>query len=390
MAARLAGLKSRTFVLNNVHEDAPDLFHTRWVLSYLRGPLTRKQVRALSRGDAQGMAQPATSSHTRVSHASDQTGVGLRAGVAGAVGAAGADAGAASVSEARPILPDGIPERFLGGSPGCRYRAGLMGTVTCHFRHARTQTDEWHDISVIVPELGESIAGLFDAAEVHDLSRLPIRDEPAEGAAFGELPAGTTTKQKWRSVGKAIKTHIYATQALRRYRCAELKLWSSPGEDHAAFVGRVALMHREERDVAMEKLRKKYEPKLRRLEARIQKAEQKVEREKGQVRQRQLDTAVNVGTTVLGALFGRKSVARAGASARSAGRISQEKQQVKDAEENLVSLQEDLEALELEFEASVTDAKLELAEAPEVTETLVRPLKSDLDVRELAVLWIQE
>src|SRR6185503_17178524 len=44
---RLAGLDKRIFVLNNVHDDAPELFETRWALSYLRGPLTRAQIKLL-------------------------------------------------------------------------------------------------------------------------------------------------------------------------------------------------------------------------------------------------------------------------------------------------------------------------------------------------------
>jgi hypothetical protein len=43
----LAGLGSRVFLLNNVHEDAPVIFHVRWVMSYLRGPLTRRQIKSL-------------------------------------------------------------------------------------------------------------------------------------------------------------------------------------------------------------------------------------------------------------------------------------------------------------------------------------------------------
>ncbi len=35
------------FLLNNVHEDAPEVFQTRWTLSYLRGPLTRTQIKQL-------------------------------------------------------------------------------------------------------------------------------------------------------------------------------------------------------------------------------------------------------------------------------------------------------------------------------------------------------
>ena len=44
----LSGLDSRVFLLNNVHEDRPVLFHTRWAMSYLRGPLTRAQIRLLA------------------------------------------------------------------------------------------------------------------------------------------------------------------------------------------------------------------------------------------------------------------------------------------------------------------------------------------------------
>ena len=43
----LAGLGNRVFLLNNVHEDAPEVFQTRWTLSYLRGPLTRTQIKQL-------------------------------------------------------------------------------------------------------------------------------------------------------------------------------------------------------------------------------------------------------------------------------------------------------------------------------------------------------
>ena len=47
MEQTLAGLESRIFVLNNVHEDAPEVFESRWAMSYLRGPLTRKQIKTL-------------------------------------------------------------------------------------------------------------------------------------------------------------------------------------------------------------------------------------------------------------------------------------------------------------------------------------------------------
>ncbi len=47
MEQTLAGLSNRIFLMNNVHDDGPEVFETRWVMSYLRGPLTRKQIKSL-------------------------------------------------------------------------------------------------------------------------------------------------------------------------------------------------------------------------------------------------------------------------------------------------------------------------------------------------------
>ncbi|MHC5544238.1 ATP-binding protein, partial [Singulisphaera rosea] len=47
MDTLLSGLAKRTFLMHNVHEDHPQVFQSRWVLSYLRGPLTRQQIKTL-------------------------------------------------------------------------------------------------------------------------------------------------------------------------------------------------------------------------------------------------------------------------------------------------------------------------------------------------------
>ena len=44
----LSQLGNRMFLMNNVHEDAPVVFETRWAMSYLRGPLTRAQIKSLT------------------------------------------------------------------------------------------------------------------------------------------------------------------------------------------------------------------------------------------------------------------------------------------------------------------------------------------------------
>jgi len=46
----LSGLSQRIFLMNNVHEDAPVVFESRWAMSYLRGPLTRDQIKKVMDG----------------------------------------------------------------------------------------------------------------------------------------------------------------------------------------------------------------------------------------------------------------------------------------------------------------------------------------------------
>src|SRR6185369_12275467 len=49
----LSQLGNRVFLMNNVHEDGPVVFETRWVMSDLRGPLTRSQIKTLMAGRRQ-------------------------------------------------------------------------------------------------------------------------------------------------------------------------------------------------------------------------------------------------------------------------------------------------------------------------------------------------
>ena len=56
----LSGLSQRIFLMNNVHEDGPVVFESRWAMSYLRGPLTRDQIKKLMDGK-----RPATTTASR-------------------------------------------------------------------------------------------------------------------------------------------------------------------------------------------------------------------------------------------------------------------------------------------------------------------------------------
>ena len=112
-----------------------------------------------------------------------------------------------------------------------------------------------------------------------------------------------------------------------------LKAWSRPGESERDFRLRLVQASREERDEALEKLRAKYTPKLEAIQEQIRRAQEKVEREQSQASKTGWDATIAVGTSVLGAILGRKkisktNVGRATSAAKAANRAAQQHSEV--------------------------------------------------------------
>ncbi|MAC29478.1 MAG: ATP-binding protein, partial [Myxococcales bacterium] len=94
----LAGLRSRVFLMNDVHEEAPVLFHTRWAMSYLRGPLTRQQIGQLMAERKAGVDAAPSPGGLGAGAAATGTGAGAAGAGAAGAGASGAGAGASAAA----------------------------------------------------------------------------------------------------------------------------------------------------------------------------------------------------------------------------------------------------------------------------------------------------
>jgi uncharacterized protein DUF87 len=71
MGELLAGLTNRVFLMNNVHEDAPVVLESRWAMSYLRGPLTREQIKILMKDRRPEAAAAPAADATRTARADE-------------------------------------------------------------------------------------------------------------------------------------------------------------------------------------------------------------------------------------------------------------------------------------------------------------------------------
>lgn len=370
----LAGLGNRVFLMHNVHEDAPVVFQVRWTMSYLRGPLTRQQIKTL-------MADRRSSSAT-----SPEPGKPAAAVVAGS-----------DLSTARPVLPPEIVQRFLPvrsqGADGAQlvYQPAALGVAKVYFGDPKAGVDTTEDVALLAPIAADAIA--WESATAFDGSQIEVEQEPAADARYGALPAGAARAKALDAWKKAFVETLFRTRKVTLYRSPALGVTSQAGETEAAFRVRLQQAGREERDRQVETLRKKYAPKIAALQDRIRRAQQATERESNQASQSKLNVLVSVGATLLGALCGRKTlsvtnITKATTAARNVGKSMKESSDVTRAEENVATLQSQLEALEAEFR---TESDALAGRTDPTTETfepvVVKPKKSNITNPQVSLAW---
>jgi hypothetical protein len=381
----LANLGNRVFLMRNVHDAAPVLFRTRWTLSYLRGPLTLQEIAKLSRS------------------ASDDAQTGSVASAAARPPNEGKTIAAArrsstpessSVSD-KPIVPADIKELYLDqSSADATYLPRVLGIARLHFVDKTAALDVWETRSVIAP-LDDSESNVdWSHADVGGDLQSQLSNDPPENARYADAPAALLRAQNYRSWQKELASHLYSTSTLPIFHCPSVGQSVAPGTSEGDFRAKLSLALREKRDAEIEKLRKKYAPKLATLQDQLRRADERVERERSDLSQHKMQTAISVGTSILGALLGRKAISvgnaqRVGSAARSAGRLRKESGDIERAEETREAIQLRLAEMQNELETEVSRLRSELDPATVVIEqTSVKPRKTDIDVRTVALLWV--
>ncbi|MGH8286382.1 MAG: ATP-binding protein, partial [Steroidobacteraceae bacterium] len=257
----MAGLTQRVFLMRNVHDDAPVLFKSRWALSYLRGPLTGLEIARL---------MGTHKSEARRGH----------------------DAPAATIPAAadtafpRPNVPSDVPEYFLPATSGpesITYRPMIFGAAKLHFVDAKLDLDRWQTLGFVAPLAEDAEEPVW--AEAHGAPELRERLErsPASNASFAPLPGVALRTASYATWGKRLGAHPCERARADVLVCDALKATSAPGESEGDFRARLALKAREQRDAAVDALRKKYTPKFTSLEDRERRAIERTERERSQL-----------------------------------------------------------------------------------------------------------
>jgi len=397
----LSALGSRVFLMNNVHDDAPTIFETRWVLSYLAGPLTRTQIRTL-------MSKPATGGVAAVEPVASVAASGATSVVAPsrASAAAAGDRAAnarepqpaappAGTSATRPVLPPDVPQYFAPvrtnrpGGAALRYEPRVLGLASIYYNDAKQGVETEVPIA-LASEIGAGPVPVdWQNSEETHLSEGDLEAEPAPDATFGPLGVAAARAKSYADWKRDLTDFLFRSEKLELFRSPGLKESSRPDEAERDFRARLAHAARELRDAQVDKLRAKYQSKLATLQERHRKARAAVEAQSSQATLATVSTAASVGSAIFTALFGRSRTAAGAATAvRGAGRVLQEKGDVKRAEETAEAVAVQIRELEAQLQAEIDEIGARIDPATEELLTVsLKPKKTNIKVRAVALIW---
>jgi Helicase HerA, central domain len=414
IGSTIAGLAKREFVLRRAGKDHPEVFTTRWAMSYLRGPLTRDQIALLMADQkAASVAAPGAASTGGSSRSEAETSPATSNGAGEVPSSSPASPSAPTTAlqhdeiSMQPEVASGVPVRWadvaspwlatIGGDPrGTRYEAAIVARVALRYddEKANLVHDEEYE-AVLFPLADPVDASRSIAVDYDDRDLRP--DAPA--SCVYRLPnAAIKNKTFWTRVERDLIDSLVRSRPVDLASNRDLKMYGRPGESDADFTARCLTAANDLADKEIAALRGKYAEKVTRLQTQIQAAEDRAQVLDTERKGRRSQEALSTAGSILGDLLGgRKSrggmlgsiFSKAGTAAGRRTRTATAGDRLDAAENKLEALHQQLEDLEAELGQEVTDIDAKwMTKAKNITDLKVGLERTDVKVIQLALVWI--
>jgi len=374
----LSGLGNRVFLLNDVHEDAPAVFETRWAMSYLRGPLTREQIKILVEPTKQYRA-------TLVPSPSQSSAIGERPSTAPLITKSALE---------KPMIPPNVQEYFLPSEKSKEqqknliYSPMIVGAAQICFSDPKASVNIAEEKMFLAPVSDSPMPVNWEEAKEIEVKISDLESTPTEVDAYTDLPSAVLNAKNYAVWAKDFENWLFRTQKIELLKSNYLNELSKPEESDRDFRIRLQQLSREKRDQQAEKIREKYASSFARLDERFRKAKMNLEEQRAQAKSQKYQVAVSIGETLLGSFLGRKSSTRVTRSAREIARTRKESRDRENAEQNVKAIEQERAKLETRFQSEISS--METRTNP-LTETLdkvsITPSRADITVRLVALVW---
>jgi hypothetical protein len=394
----ISGLGKRQFVLKRAGKDQPELFTTRWAMSYLRGPLTRDQIAVLM-ADRKQVAEPAPTATPAATAAT-------AAPAAPATNAAPLPASPAVDDDASVLAPevaDGIPVRWIdvaapwlgavGGDPrGTRLQAAVVARVAMRFDDAAAELIHDEEYELVLTPLVE-LLDVTAAADV-DHDERDLRPDAPVGVTYVLPEAKIKNKTFWTKLQRDLIDHVVRSRELRLLANKQLKMVARPGESDDAFQARCLAAADDRADAEIAKLKDAYDTRLKRIRDQLEAAEGRADVLREERQGKRNEELLSTVGGVLGGIFGKRRSSSGvfgslGRAAGKRGRTSAAGARLDAAEDKVQSLSDQLIELQGDLENEVTEIDVRWATLAKEIQPIDVPLeKGDVKVTQLVLGWM--
>lgn len=401
----ISGLGKREFVLRRAGKDKPEVFTTRWAMSYLRGPLTRDQIATLM-ADQKAAQQAAQPDAPRTAKAPPPS--AAAAGAASATAAASpTTAGDVHTSPVAPQVAEGIPVRWadaaapwltaVGGDPrGTRLSAAVVARVALRYDEDKADLIHDEEYEAVIHPLAQQVDA--SRAIAADYDERDLRAEAPASPAYVLPEAPLKNKTFWSGVQRDLVDHLVRSRSLQLQVNRSLKLYSRPGETIEAFAQRCQEVADAKGDEETAGLRDKYQTKVQRLRDELRTAEGRAEVLEAEAKGRRNNELLSTAGSILGGLLGgRRSrgsvigsvLGKAGTAAGRRGRSSAAGKRLDAAEDKIQALHQELEDVEQELVSEVAEIDARWMDvAKQINTEQISLEKTDVKVTQLALVWL--
>jgi hypothetical protein len=349
----ISGVQKRVFLVHDIHRKAPALVHSRFAMSYLRGPLTRNEIEVLvPETEAEPVAPSGAGDPAMVETASARPAPPAAATTARAV------------QSTPPPLPAPLQSRYLNRNGGNIARPHLWVKAAVRYKVGQGSSEERvHSLAFhLDPEISPSEVVATEPIEVDEAA---MSDSAPAAIAFGELPDYIAINGV-KAIEKALRERLDDRFAIELLYDPATKLVSRPDESADAFATRVA----DAPTIAN---------KRRTLESRLQSKRATLASKEAETKARGMEKWASLGTSILaniGILSGRKRTVTGVGGVLSKQRMESTARSMTQRLQNEIA---DLEG-QLQELSDIDPLRFETR--------AVKPARSDVAVLRYDILWI--
>lgn len=378
----ISNLGKRVFILHSVHENTPVIFQTRWAMSYLRGPLTKNEIKSLMKNKI-----PEVQVSSSKSIVSNEISIDKK-------------------TTSRPTISSEIQQVFIPLTKSSNlvmqeiknknqsqisfetanliYNPGALGKALIHYQDKITDLREDLEKTLI---LRSSELMNWEKSEEIKISNLLTK--PEENAKFGEISGNINDSKDFNELKKNFADFIFYNSNFKLYHSPLIKIYSKPRESKSDFILRITQMARERRDEEVDKIEEKYSKDLQKLKEKLERSQEVLLKKQATANSLKQEAMVSAGESVIKIFMGRRSTTSASKAMNKYQKSKTVAIDIQEAQKDIETLNKEMELLENKLKIEVESIKERREkEISEIKEVLIQPKKSDIEVKIVSLAWI--